>query len=61
MSTPQEEAYAIERVRQFLFDLMNPQATPRVPRYVRQRARQVCKHYPIMPMPRSARCARGRA
>ena len=49
MTTPDEEARAIASVRQFLYDLMSPQATPRVPAYVRQRARRVSKHYPILP------------
>lgn len=49
MSTPEEEERAISQVRRFLFDLMDPQATPRVPGYVRKRARQVSKHYPLLP------------
>lgn len=46
MSLPSEEAAAIESVRRFLFDLLNPKATPRVPKAVRERARRVVKHYP---------------
>lgn len=46
MSLPSEEAAAIESVRRFLFDLLNPKATPRVPKAVRDRARRVVKHYP---------------
>ena len=49
MSTPEEQERAISKVRRFLFDLMDPQVTPRVPRYIRQRARQVSKHYPLLP------------
>lgn len=46
MSLPSEEAHAIEASRRFLFDLLDPKATPRVPRAVRERARRVVKHYP---------------
>ena len=49
MSTPEEQERAISKVRRFLFDLMDPQVTPRVPKYIRQRARQVSKHYPLLP------------
>ena len=49
MSTPEEQERAISQVRRFLFDLMDPQVTPRVPKYIRQRARQVSKHYPLLP------------
>ena len=49
MSTPEEQDRAISQVRRFLYDLMDPQVTPRVPTYVRKRARQVSKHYPILP------------
>ena len=46
MSLPSEEVHAIEASRRFLFDLLDPKATPRVPRAVRERARRVVKHYP---------------
>ena len=49
MSTPEEQDRAISKVRRFLYDLMDPQVTPRVPKYIRQRARQVSKHYPLLP------------
>jgi hypothetical protein len=49
MSTPEEQERAISKVRRFLYDLMDPQVTPRVPGYVRKRARQVSKHYPLLP------------
>ena len=49
MSTPEEQDRAISQVRRFLFDLMDPQVTPRVPKYIRQRARKVSKHYPLLP------------
>ena len=49
MTTPDEERRAISQVRRFLFDLMDASVTPRVPAYIRQRARQVSKHYPLLP------------
>lgn len=47
MSTFEEEKYAIERTHRFLFDLLDPQITPKVPKYIRDRARQTVKHYPL--------------
>ena len=49
MSTPDEQERAISQVRRFLYDLMDSSVTPRVPAYVRKRARQVSKHYPLLP------------
>lgn len=49
MSTPQEEAYAIARVRQFMLELLDASKTPRVPRYVRERAHRLVKHFPLLP------------
>jgi hypothetical protein len=46
---PEEEARAIAATRTFLYALLDPRQTPRVPREVRQRARRVLKHYPLMP------------
>ena len=49
MSTPQEEALAIVRVREFLLELLDPSKTPRVPRYIRERVHRLVKHYPMLP------------
>jgi hypothetical protein len=49
MSTLEEEERAISQVRRFLFDLMDASVTPRVPKHIRQRARKVSKHYPLLP------------
>jgi len=49
MSTPEEQERAISQVRRFLFDLMDASVTPRVPKYIRQLARKVSKHYPLLP------------
>ena len=54
MTLPHEEALAIARVRQFMYELLDPKATPRVPGPVRKRARLIMKHYPILP---SLECA----
>lgn len=47
MSLPDEKIRAMQSTRRFLYDLLNPQATPRVPKAVRDRARRVVKHYPF--------------
>jgi hypothetical protein len=47
MTLPNEEVLAIQAARRFLYDLLDPKKTPRVPRAVRQRARRVCKHLPF--------------
>jgi hypothetical protein len=49
MTLPEEEARAIDSVRQFMFELLDPKLTPRVPKAIRQQARRLLKHYPIMP------------
>ena len=48
MSTFEEEKYAIHRTKDFLFDLLDPKITPKVPKYIRQRASRCLKHYPIV-------------
>ncbi len=48
MSTFEEENRSIEQARQFLYDLLDPKKTPKVPKEIRLRARQVVKHYPIV-------------
>ena len=48
MSTFEEENRSIEQARQFLYDLLDPKKTPKVPKEIRLRARQVVKHYPIL-------------
>lgn len=47
MTLPHEEVNSLQAVRRFLYDLLNPAATPRVPLIIRQRARRVCKHFPM--------------
>jgi hypothetical protein len=48
MSLPEEEKRALEQTKNFLFDLLDPKKTPRVPRDVRKRASRCLKHYPIL-------------
>lgn len=46
MTLPDERTRAIHAARELLLDLLNPAATPRVPRAVRKRAGSVLRHYP---------------
>lgn len=47
MTLPHEEVNSLKAVRQFLYDLLDPSKTPRVPRAIRQRAHRLSKHYPM--------------
>ena len=46
MTLPDEEMRALSSARAFLFALLDPAKTPRVPRAIRQRARDCLRHYP---------------
>jgi len=46
MTLPDERYRAMRCGYQFLMELCNPAATPKVPRSVRERARSILKHYP---------------
>lgn len=46
MTLPFEEKRAINYTRQFLYDLITPSKTPRVPKEIRDRARSLLRHYP---------------
>ena len=46
MTLPFEEKRAINYTRQFLFDLLIPGNTPRVPKQIRDRAKSLLRHYP---------------
>lgn len=46
MTLPYERVSAVLSARNFLYALIDPKQTPRVPRAVRQRAVQVLRHYP---------------
>lgn len=47
MTTPQERTRAILRAREFLFRLLDPKKTPHTPRYVRDEASRLAKHFPF--------------
>ena len=46
MTLPCERYNAIKRTEQFLKDLMDPKATPRVPKRIRREAYYCLRHYP---------------
>ena len=46
MTLPDERYRAVIQTRRFLLDLCNTQHTPRVPKLVRQTARDMLRHYP---------------
>jgi hypothetical protein len=46
MTVPVERSRAVVNTREFLYALMTPSRTPRVPRDIRQQARALLKHYP---------------
>lgn len=46
MTLPDERYRAVIQTRRFLFDLCNPQHTPRVPKIIRDTARSMLRHYP---------------
>lgn len=46
MSLPDEKYWALIYTRDFLRDLLDPKATPKVPKVVRHEAYYRLKHYP---------------
>jgi hypothetical protein len=46
MTLPYEEVHSLKAVRRFLYDLLDPSQTPRVPKTIRLRAHRLSKHYP---------------
>lgn len=46
MTLPYERSIAVSNVREFLYDLLDPKKTPRIPKSLRVRARWLLKHYP---------------
>ena len=46
MTLPYERTNAVNTTRSFLEDLINPKATPRIPRAIRQQALWCLRHYP---------------
>ena len=46
MTLPDERYRAMRCGQQLLLDLLNPKVTPKVPKYIRQRALSILRHYP---------------
>jgi hypothetical protein len=46
MTLPDERYRAVIQTRRFLFDLCNPEHTPKVPKLIRETARSMLRHYP---------------
>lgn len=46
MTMPYERKNAVERTEDFLFRLIDPKQTPRIPSEIRREARALLKHYP---------------
>lgn len=47
MTIPTERTRAVIAARGFLFALLDPRQTPRVPRAIRRQAARVLRHYPF--------------
>ena len=46
MTLPYERKWAIDNTRIFLYNLLDPKKTPRVPKEVRKEAYRCLRHYP---------------
>jgi hypothetical protein len=46
MTMPDERTQALVRTHQLLLSLQSPQKTPRVPRWLREEAKTLLRHYP---------------
>lgn len=46
MTLPHERYRAMKCGYQFLLDLQDPKKTPKVPKYIRERASSILRHYP---------------
>jgi hypothetical protein len=49
MTLPNEWFISMRKNREFLFELLNPEKTPKVPKEVRKRASECLKHFPMKP------------
>jgi hypothetical protein len=47
MTLPYEEYNSLNSARRFLYDLLDPKKTPRVPKYIRKEAHRITKHFPL--------------
>jgi len=48
MTMPHEEYNSINSARRFLYDIMDPKKSPRVPKKIRLEARRIVKHFPTV-------------
>lgn len=46
MTMPSERTNAVNNTREFLYELMDPKKTPRLPKYIRTQALHLLRHYP---------------
>jgi hypothetical protein len=46
MTIPSERSAAVIYTEEFLMDLLDPKKTPRVPKDIRRRARNLLRHFP---------------
>ena len=46
MTLPDERYRSVVQTRRFLFDLCNPEHTPRIPKLIRDTTRSLLRHYP---------------
>jgi len=46
MTTVDEQYMAMHNTRSFLYRLINPKSTPKVPKKIREEARAILKHFP---------------
>lgn len=46
MTLPDERYRAVRWAREFMYELLDPKKTPKVPAQVREQARAVLRHYP---------------
>lgn len=46
MTIPIERTRAVNKAREFLYDLTDPKKTPKVPKAIREQALRILKHYP---------------
>ena len=47
MTLPNERTRAVIQARDFLCELLDPKATPRVPKEIRVRAYWILRHFPL--------------
>lgn len=46
MTLPCERVAAVNNTREFLYSLIDPKQTPRIPTHIRATARSLLRHYP---------------